>query len=68
MAANFKCPTCGRSTLESVSEDAMYECTHCGQRTHVIMAAREDLEDLASSELPCSSVAEYLIGIAQQES
>jgi hypothetical protein len=32
------------------------------------MAAREDLEDLASSDLPCSGVAEYLLEIVQQES
>jgi len=44
----------------------MYECTNCGQRTHVVMAAREDLEDLATSDLPCSDIAETLLAIVQE--
>jgi transcription elongation factor Elf1 len=66
VTANFTCPTCGRSTLDSASEDAMYECTNCGRRAHVVVAAREDLEDLAASDLPCSDVAEKLLQIAQE--
>lgn len=66
MTAGFSCPAFDRSTLESVPEDAMYECTNCGRRTHVVMAAREDLEDLATSDLPCSDIAETLLIIGQE--
>lgn len=66
MTAGLSCPTCDRSTLEPVSEDAMYECTNCGQQTHVVMAAREDLEDLGTSDLPCSDIAETLLAIVQE--
>lgn len=44
----------------------MYECTNCGQQTHVVMAAREDLEDLGTSDLPCSDIAETLLAIVQE--
>jgi len=67
MTAGVSCPACDRSALTSVSEDAMYKCSHCGQRTHIVAAAHEYLEDLAASDLPCSDIAETLLMIVRDD-
>jgi DNA-directed RNA polymerase subunit RPC12/RpoP len=60
---SFPCPHCG-GTFEATRENNGYvRCRSCGERSHEkVERHRDDLTDLAESDLATSSVASLLIG------
>ena len=60
----FICHECGSDRLSLVADrDGTYQCDDCNERTHEkIERHRDDLEDLAETDLPISKIAQLLLG------
>lgn len=60
--ADFDCPRCDSSDILRVNGSDRFRCEDCGQETlEKVGKNREELEELADSDLPVADLAETLL-------